>query len=229
MKLKWAIFAIAIALLCLASPAVARADTFTLGTGYQYVTLNNQFVVGLITGSTLNGKAIGPVICDTSDKESFLGSTWMVNVNPLTGPWSPPPMFSGVGATGYEVAAIAEYDMTLPANQNQNEQNLLQDLVWDEMIPGSGAAITGLPVGADNTLLAQIATEVGNYNYSGSIILTPAGNDPDQEFLEINAVPDPVPEPASRTLTLVGLLFGLSALGYKQCFRRALQTHRPID
>jgi hypothetical protein len=191
----------------------AIADSFTLGSGYANTTLNGQYVVGGISGSTLDGNSIGSVICDDSANESYLGTTWSVNVNPLAGPWTTSPMFATAGVATYEEAAILGYEMTLSA-ANQYEQNVLQAAVWDLFHPGSGATITGLPAGADSSTLAWASGEVNDFNYNGSEIITPTGSgNENQEFLLTEA--SPVPEPPSGSLTMLGLLLGMLSIGSK--------------
>jgi hypothetical protein len=184
------------------TPNSAFADSFTLGGTYQYVTLNGQYVVGGISGSTLNEVAIGQVFCDDSRDEDALNSTRQVNVNSLTGPWSTSsPMFATAGVTAYKEAAILMYEAGLSANANQQQQNLLQAAIWDVFSPGTGSSVIGLSSGADNSWLNWAAGHVDSFTYDGAEIFTPidAGK---QEFLLIG---DTSPTPESPTLYLVGL------------------------
>ena len=203
---------------------LAFGDSFTLGSSYGYTTLTGQIVAGGIFGSTLNGVPVGFVVCDDTANESYMGSTWPVNIEFLTGTWDhlPSPMFSSAGIGTYEKAAILEHDMGLPANATQQNQNLLQAAIWDLFLPGSGTATTGLPAGADNVLLAQVAGEVNDFQYSGEIITPIGGGIGNQEFLLLDATPDPSPVPESSTglLMALGLLFVSLPAGYK------LRTHR---
>ena len=213
MKVKSLIVATAL-LTAVACAPRANADSFTLGGGYTYTTLTGQYVVGPISGSALNGNPIGLVICDDSAHESSLGATWQVNVNPLTGPWTTSPMFAAAGMATYEEAAILDYEMTLSANANQHEQNILQAAVWDLFNPGSGTTLTGLSAGADSSTLTWAKGEVNDFSYNGSEIITPTGNGVgNQEFLLVKA--SPVPEPPSGSLMALGLLIGILPVGYK--------------
>jgi hypothetical protein len=130
----------------------------------------------------------------------------------LGGSWTTSPLFAAAGIKPYEEAAILEYEMTLPANANQYEQNILQAAVWDLFNPGSGAGATGLTAGADDSTLAWTSGEVNYFSYDGSEIITPTGSgDGNQEFLLIEA--SPVPEPPSGSLVALGFLLGMFAWG----------------
>ncbi len=195
-----------------------RADSLILGDGYKFTNTTGAYVVALITGSTLNGQGIGPVMCDDAGDDTNLGSILQVNIEPLMGIWETPPMFAAGGETLYEELAILESWMALSVNQNEQEQALLQMAVWDLTIPGSGAAITGLPDGADSALITQVAEQVGDYFYSGEIFTPTGSSEGNQEFLLLTATPLPSPEPTPEpsTLSLLGSGLLLSALLMKR-------------
>lgn len=181
-----------------------QASNFTLGDNYSYVSLNGSWVVSQVTGSQLNGIDIGPVICDDTGHESYLGTTWQVNVESLTGPWITNPMFASAGVDSYKAAAVLNYEMKLAVNANQENQNLLQAAVWDIFRPGTGTLLTGLPSNSDQMLVTQAFGEIDDFNFTGSEIITPVGTGvSNQEFLLVEAAP--VPESSSFLLFLCGL------------------------
>jgi hypothetical protein len=192
-----------------------RASSFTLGNDYSYVSLNGSWVVGQITGSQLNGSSIGPVICDDTGDESYLGATWQVNVESLAGPWITQPMFASAGVASYKAAAVLDYDLGLAINANQQDQNLLQAAIWDIFRPGTGTALVGLPTNSDQTLITQAFGEISSFTYVGSEIITPVGTGVgNQEFLLVKA--SPVPESSPLLLLLFGALLSCTCVGLRR-------------
>jgi hypothetical protein len=197
-----------LAMLLMASLAYAD-NIFTLGTGYQWVTLNGNWVAGGVSGSTLNGVAVGDVFCISPDAESYLGTSWPVTVS------------SPKGLLQEEEAVLVMDEELVASLQNQYEQNVFTEARWDLADPGSGATLTGLPAGADSSLLAWLPTVVNDYNYSGVKVYTPFGSGVGNQTFEsglatlIPPPQSPTPEPA----TWLMLLGGASLLGAGVRFR----------
>ena len=187
--------------ICLLAIPLKASSTFTLGTGYGYA--SNGWVVGPITGSQLNGAAIGPVLCMDDQDRSYLGTSWQVEVNTL-------PTLQYIHPNGpavvqqYEEAAVLVFQAELPAQQNTLAQAEIQAALDDIFHPGTADAFLGLPAGTDDAWLSYAMAHTGDYTYNFVEVFTPvgAGND-NQTFLTGASLPS-VPEPSAGSLFILG-------------------------
>ena len=198
-----------LALLLMAS--LANADNFTLGSSYQWVSINGLWVVSPIGGSTLNGASVGDVVCISPGLVSYLGTSWLVAVS------------GGSSLTFLQKEeAVLFMDAELTASfQDQFDQNVLAAARWDLVVPGSGATLTGLPPGADANILAWVPTVVDDYSYSTVRVFTATGSGVgNQAFLNglPTLIPPPpqTPEPSTWSMLLGASLLVVGAMRFRK-------------
>ena len=170
-------------------PNIASADSITLTT-FPTATYNGYYVGPV--GGTFDGAPV-EIICDTFNKESYVPSSFDVNVETignLTG------AYFASQPTAYKEMAILNYEMSLP--QNIADVGTIQYAIWNLFDQAAGT-----PGDTQNWLDWAGSQSLNSWTYSGDVF-TPSDT-PNQEFTDLTA--SPTPEPTSLVLFGTGFLF----------------------
>lgn len=222
---KYGYFAIA-AVLAFASASFAQTTSMTLNGVGNGTVVGNVYVDPYTATIAGIGSKI-PVICDDFSDNSYVGTTWTVNVTNLSAVSSGSPLF-GQNQTLYDELAWLASDMLANYSPSPTSAQLAAQIadsfaIW-QLTYGANSTTTESPgpfnppfpinQSAIDTQISSAIASVGSFDTSGWEILTPLGapykGEP-QEFLVHT------PE-ASTILMLRADLLGVLALAF--FFRR---------